>query len=134
MKKLISVFFIVLTVFSLTACGASFSKSNYREISSYVLENKDVIPHKNETEFYTHKTTGLFDACVFYGYYYTKSDEITVAGDDVYPSNLGKDVYEADGGTYFGTSQSPTNAFRRSAARQAMKSISEYHQKSPSRP
>ena len=39
----------------------------------------------------------------------------------------------SDGGTYFGTSQSPTKAFSTSAKRQAMKSISEYHQKSPIR-
>ena len=38
----------------------------------------------------------------------------------------------SEGSTYFGTSHRPTNAFRRSAARQAQKSISEYHQKSPS--
>ena len=109
MKKFISIFILILVVVSVTACGTSFSKSNYREISSYVLENKDVIPHKNETEFYTHKTTGLFDAGVFYGYYYTKSDKITVAGDDVYPSNLGSGVYEADGDTYFGKPNSGTD-------------------------
>jgi hypothetical protein len=37
----------------------------------------------------------------------------------------------SDGGTYFGTSQSPTKALSASANRQAQKSISEYHQKSP---
>ena len=39
----------------------------------------------------------------------------------------------SDGSTYFGTSHSPTNTLSASAARQAAKSISEYHQKSPSR-
>ena len=38
----------------------------------------------------------------------------------------------SEGSTYFGTSHRPTNAFSRSAARHAQKSISEYHQKSPS--
>ena len=38
----------------------------------------------------------------------------------------------SEGSTYFGTSQSPTKALSTSAARQAQKSISEYHQKSPS--
>ena len=38
----------------------------------------------------------------------------------------------SDGSTYWGTSQRPTNAFNTSAARQAQKSIREYHQKSPS--
>ena len=109
MKKFVSVLFLVLIVFSVTACGASFSKSSYKEISSYVLENKDVIPHQKDTEFYTHKTTGLFDAGVFYGYYYTRSNEIAVAGDDVYPSNLGTDVYDADGGTYFGRPNNGTD-------------------------
>lgn len=37
----------------------------------------------------------------------------------------------SDGGTYLGTSHSPTNALSASAARQAKKSIKEYHQKSP---
>lgn len=37
----------------------------------------------------------------------------------------------SEGGTYLGTSQSPTNALSASAARQAKKSIKEYHQKSP---
>ncbi len=109
MKKFISILALFLIVCSVTACGASFSKSNYREISDYVLENKDVIPHKNETEFYTHKTFGLFDAGVFYGYYYTQSNKIAIAGDDVYPSNLGTDIYESDGGTYFGKPNSGTD-------------------------
>ena len=39
----------------------------------------------------------------------------------------------SDGSTYFGTSHNPTKTFRQSAARMAQKSISEYHQKSPSR-
>ena len=37
----------------------------------------------------------------------------------------------SEGSTYFGTSQRPTNAFSRSAARLAQKSMMEYHQKSP---
>ena len=38
----------------------------------------------------------------------------------------------SEGSTYLGTSHRPTNAFNTSAARQAQKSIMEYHQKSPS--
>ena len=102
MKKIISIFVLILIAASLTACGTSFSKSNYKEISSYVLENKDVIPRNSDTEFYTHKTTGIYDAGIIYGYYYTESDEILIAGDDVYPADLGNDIYESDGGTYIG--------------------------------
>lgn len=109
MKKALSIISILLIILSVSACGVSFSKSSYKEISSYVLENKDVIPHKNETEFYTHKTTGIFDAGVIYGYYYTESDEIKIAGDDVYPTDLGKDTYESDGGTYIGKPNSGTD-------------------------
>ena len=39
----------------------------------------------------------------------------------------------SEGSTYFGTSHRPTKALSRSAARLAQKSMSEYHQKSPSR-
>ena len=38
----------------------------------------------------------------------------------------------SEGPTYFGTSHRPTKALSTSAARHAQKSISEYHQKSPS--
>ena len=45
----------------------------------------------------------------------------------------GSTAPSSEGLTYLGTSQRPTKALRRSAARQAQKSMSEYHQKSPKR-
>ena len=45
----------------------------------------------------------------------------------------GRTAPMSPGETNFGTSQRPTKALRRSAARHAQKSMSEYHQKSPMR-
>lgn len=101
MKKALSILSILLIVLSLSACGVSFSKSNYKEISSYVLENKDVIPHKSETEFYIHETVGISPNTVYYGYYFSGNNEVAFA--DFYEhDNLGAEIYESDGGTYFG--------------------------------
>ena len=100
MKKFISIFILILVVVSVTACGTSFSKSDYQEISDFVLENERYIPHTKTTEFYVHKTMGEPPNTVYCGYYFSESDEIAIA--DFYTrGKLGKES-QSNGGTYFG--------------------------------
>ena len=100
MKKILSFSFLLLLIFSLTACeGMSVSTKKYNEISGYVLENIDTLSPKKELEFFDYETTGLSIGGVYYGYYYTANNDIEVP--DFYSGgNLGE-RYEADGGTYF---------------------------------
>ena len=108
MKKILSLSFLLLLIFSLTACeGMSVSTKRYNEISGYVLENIDTLSPKKELEFFDYETTGLSIGGVYYGYYYTANDDIEVP--DFYSGgNLGE-RYEADGGTYFGKPNNGTD-------------------------
>ena len=108
MKKLLSVLICVLVAISFTACeGISTSQKRYDEISNYVLDNLDTLSYKKEIEFFDYETTGLSLGSVYYGYYYTKNNEIVVP--DFYSDdNLGE-KYKADGGTYFGKPNNGTD-------------------------
>jgi hypothetical protein len=108
MKRLISILILVLLMFSFTACeGMSVSTKRYDEISGYVLENIDTLSPKKELEFFDYETTGLSIGGVYYGYYYTASNDIELP--DFYSGgNLGE-RYEADGGTYFGKPNNGTD-------------------------
>ena len=108
MKKILSFSFLLLLIFSLTACeGMSVSTKRYDEISGYVLENIDTLSPKKELEFFDYETTGLSTGGVYYGYYYTANNDIEVP--DFYSGgNLGE-RYEADGGTYFGKPNNGTD-------------------------
>ena len=108
MKKILSFSFLLLLIFSLTACeGMSVSTKRYDEISGYVLENIDTLSPKKELEFFDYETTGLSIGGVYYGYYYTANNDIEVP--DFYSGgNLGE-RYEADGGTYFGKPNNGTD-------------------------
>ena len=108
MKKILSFSFLLLLIFSLTACeGMSVSTKRYNEISGYVLENIDTLSPKKELEFFDYETTGLSIGGVYYGYYYTANNDIEVP--DFYSGgNLGE-RYEADGGTYFGKPNNGTD-------------------------
>ena len=108
MKKILSFSFLLLLIFSLTACeGMSVSTKRYNEISGYVLENNDTLSPKKELEFFDYETTGLSTGGVYYGYYYTANNDIEVP--DFYSGgNLGE-RYEADGGTYFGKPNNGTD-------------------------
>lgn len=101
MKRFLLVSALVLIIFSVTACGTSYSDDKYEEISSYVLENANYIPHTGEVEFFIHETTGISPNTTYFGYYFSGNNEPLFA--DFYEhNNLGKDVYQDDGGTYFG--------------------------------
>ncbi len=108
MKKILSFSFLLLLIFSLTACeGMSVSTKRYNEISGYVLENIDTLSPKKELEFFDYETTGLSIGGVYYGYYYTANNDIEVP--DFYSGgNLGE-RYEADGGTYLGKPNNGTD-------------------------
>ena len=108
MKKILSFSFLLLLIFSLTACeGMSVSTKRYDEISGYVLENIDTLSPEKEIEFFDYEATGLSIGGVYYGYYYTANNDIEVP--DFYAGgNLGE-RYEADGGTYFGKPNNGTD-------------------------
>ena len=108
MKKILSFSFLLLLIFSLSACeGMSVSTKRYDEISGYVLENIDTLSPKKELEFFDYETTGLSIGGVYYGYYYTANNDIEVP--DFYSGgNLGE-RYEADGGTYLGKPNNGTD-------------------------
>ena len=108
MKKILSFSFLLLLIFSLSACeGMSVSTKRYDEISGYVLENINTLSPKKELEFFDYETTGLSIGGVYYGYYYTANNDIEVP--DFYSGgNLGE-RYEADGGTYLGKPNNGTD-------------------------
>ena len=108
MKKILSFSFLLLLIFSLSACeGMSVSTKRYNEISGYVLENIDNLSPKKELEFFDYEATGLSIGGVYYGYYYTANNDIEVP--DFYSGgNLGE-RYEADGGTYLGKPNNGTD-------------------------
>ena len=108
MKKFISALVCVLIIFSLTACeGMSISVKRYNEISDFVLENKESLLPEKDIEFFDYETTGLGIGGVYYGYYYTINNEVTVP--DFYSGgNLGE-KHESDGGTYFGKPNNGTD-------------------------
>ena len=108
MKKILSFSFLLLLIFSLSACEVmSVSTKRYDEISGYVLENIDTLSPKKELEFFDYETTGLSIGGVYYGYYYTANNDIEVP--DFYSGgNLGE-KYEADDGTYFGKPNNGTD-------------------------
>ena len=108
MRKIISVLVCIIVMISLTACeGMSISNKRYDEISNYVLENIDNLSSEKEIEFFDYETTGLSIGGVYYGYYYTSNNEISVP--DYYSGgNLGE-KYEADGATFFGKPNNGTD-------------------------
>ena len=108
MRKLFSILICVIVIISLTACeGMYVSDKKYDEISNYVLDNIDAFSTEKEIEFFDYETTGLSIGGVYYGYYYTSNNEISVP--DYYSGgNLGEKC-EADGGTYFGKPNNGTD-------------------------
>ncbi len=108
MKKLLSILTCVFLMLSFTSCESmSVSNKKYNEISDYVLENMDTISPEKETEFFDYETTRLSIGGVYYGYYYTSDNEVTVP--DFYSGgNLGEQ-YEGDGGIYFGKPNNGTD-------------------------
>ncbi len=108
MKKLAYFCVCALLIFSLTACdGASISDKKFDEISDYVLESCETISTKEDIEFFEYESAGLSVGSVYYGYYYTASNEIAVP--DFYTDdNLGKE-FEDDGGTYIGKPNNGTD-------------------------
>ena len=108
MKRIASILVFALFIFSLTACeGMSVSNKRYEKISNYVIENIDDLSSEKEIEFFDYEATGSGIGGVYYGYYYTVNDEITVP--DFYSGdNLGE-KFDADGGTYFGKPNNGTD-------------------------
>ncbi|MBQ8545561.1 MAG: hypothetical protein IJ437_01330 [Clostridia bacterium] len=100
MKKLIALFILITFVFMLVACGSSYSKDYYEEISSYVNENEGKITHNEKLEYYFYDTIVNTNENTYYGYYYTKSNEIVPCEEDT--MDLPKTYTEDDGGYYFG--------------------------------
>ena len=108
MKRIISVLILVLLLFTFNACkDVSVSNKTYDEISNYVLENINIITPEKELEFFDYEATGISIGGVYYGYYYTQTNDIEIP--DFYAGgNLGE-RYEADGGIYFGKPNNGTD-------------------------
>ena len=101
MKKVLLILTFVLVVTFTTTCGGmSISEKQYNQISNYVLENENIIAHKDDIEFFDYDTAGLCVGGVYYGYYYTSDNEIVVP--DFYSGEDLGEPYEADDGVYFG--------------------------------
>lgn len=103
---LLIVCFILIII--MIACeGTAISEKRYGKISNYVLENLETLSSNEELEFFDFETTGICIGGVYYGYYYTESNEITVP--DYYSGNNLGDRFEDDGGTYFGKPNNGTD-------------------------
>lgn len=112
MKKLLCTLILISLVFTLTACdGISTTKKMYDEISKYVTENMNLFSPTEKNEFYDYKTTRLSIGGVYYGYYYSFESEWLLP--DFYDGNdldkIQNDVYNDDGGVYFGKPNNGTD-------------------------
>ncbi len=105
MKRLLAVLIFISVVISLSACsGRTISNKKYDEISNYVTDNIDTLSSDKEIEFFSYETTGLSIGGIYFGYYYTANNEISLpdfyCGNDI--DEIKNEKYEADDGTYFG--------------------------------
>ena len=100
MKKIIAFFVLITFVFMLVGCGASFSKSYYDEVSSYVAEHKSSISPSSDIEYFFYDTIDDTNENTYYGYYYSKNDHVVPCEQD--KMSLSKTYTEGDGGYYFG--------------------------------
>ena len=105
MKRITAVLLVALLLFSFASCGANtVSDKKYEQIKAHVLENiENLTPESNvSVKFFDYKVSGILFGTVAYGYYYTMDNEVIVP--DFYAVDDCGEPYEADGGTYFGTS------------------------------
>ncbi len=108
MKKFVVFSVFALIIITLVFCeGTSISEKMYDEISNYVLNNVDTFSPEKEIEFFDYDSSGTAIGGVYYGYYYTKNNEIEVP--DFYSGGNFGGKYESDGGTYFGKPNSGTD-------------------------
>ena len=112
MKRFISVFALMLLLFSFTSCeGVSVSTKRYDEISNYVLENIDALSPEKDVEFFDYESKGFSIGATYYGYYYAVNNDILLPdfylGNDI--DKIKNDKYESDGGTYFGKPNNGTD-------------------------
>ena len=81
------------------------------EISEYVTENIDSFSPTKENEFYDYTTTGLSIGGVYYGYYFSAENNISLP--DFYCGNdlekIQNDMSEDDGGVYIGKPNNGTD-------------------------
>ncbi len=111
MKKLSRLTLCAVFIF-LSACnGMSISSKMYSEICDYVEENKEYFSPESGQEFYEYTSDGISIGGVYYGYYYSESNEFILPdfyfGNDI--EKIKNDVSEADDGVYFGTPNKGTD-------------------------
>ena len=107
-----SILVVLFLILSLSACcGTSVSNKMYSEISEYVTENIDSFSPTKENEFYDYTTTGLSIGGVYYGYYFSAENNISLP--DFYCGNdlekIQNDMREDDGGVYIGKPNNGTD-------------------------
>ena len=112
MKRVLCIVTLCSLIFSLSACvGMSASNKMYKEISDYITENVDLVPPAEKNKFYDYKTTGLGIGGVYYGYYYSVTNETLLP--DFYDGNdldkIQNDMYEVEYGVYFGKPNNGTD-------------------------
>ena len=100
MKKIAVIFFVLLFTLSFASCGAKYSKDSYEEISAYVKSHLDEYSYVGETEWYFYNTENGATENTYYGYYYTKSNQIISCAQD--KMELPSEYTEKNGGFYFG--------------------------------
>ena len=112
MNRFGSILVVLFLILSLSACcGTSVSNKMYSEISEYVTENIDSFSPTKENEFYDYTTTGLSIGGVYYGYYFSAENNISLP--DFYCGNdlekIQNDMCEDDGGVYIGKPNNGTD-------------------------
>lgn len=85
MKKALLIVLVVLLLISAPFWGAFVygkieNRIMCREVSNYVLENKDSIEVTENYLNFVYKTTGTVSAGVEYGYYYDAHDQFAMNG------------------------------------------------------
>ena len=100
MKKLTVIFFVLLFTLAFSSCGVKYSKDTYEEISDYVNSHQSEYSCVGETEWYFYNTENGKTENSYYGYYYTKSEQIISCAQS--GMELPNEYTEKDGGYYFG--------------------------------
>lgn len=92
------------------AYGKIENRMMCREISNYVLENKDRIEVKDNHQIFVYETTGMVSAGVEYGYYFDAENQFEMNGNP-YRRGIRRDGYPDDSTDWYYTERICENWF-----------------------
>ena len=106
-KRLFLIPCLLIFIFFVGCNGMTISTARYNEIKEYVETHANKIVVSGDVEFFTYKTTGLSIGGVYYGYYYSESNDVLIP--DYYSGDNIGNAETKDDGTYFGKPNNGTD-------------------------